>query len=112
MTDKTKVSSAGCIFAMVWLPLLIAITSIYRGYVLTKLWGWFVVPTFELPQLIIPAAIGLSLIMGYLTHQTSSADNDSVKSKSLGYVVLAATLKAALLPSMSWLMGWIVSQYM
>lgn len=45
---------------------------ILEGLILTKLWTWFVVPTFGLPMLSIPAAIGICLIMAFLTHQQTT----------------------------------------
>ena len=39
------------------------------GWILTKLWAWFVVTTFHLPPLTIAPAIGLTGTVGYLTHQ-------------------------------------------
>jgi len=48
---------------------LAALYAIWGGYVLTCLWGWFVVPTFALPPLTLAQAIGVSLIVGYLTNQ-------------------------------------------
>jgi hypothetical protein len=50
--------------------------SIWEGFVLTKLWMWFVVPTFGLPMLTIPVAIGLALIVGFLTHQMRQTNRD------------------------------------
>lgn len=47
---------------------LAALYAIWGGYVLTCLWGWFVVPTFALPPLTLAQAIGVSLIVGYLTN--------------------------------------------
>ena len=44
--------------------------ALLRGWVLSILWGWFVVPTFNLPQLSIPIAIGLALVVGFLAHQS------------------------------------------
>ena len=41
-------------------------STMFTGFVLTILWGWFIVTTFGLPQLSIPAAIGLALISGML----------------------------------------------
>lgn len=41
------------------LPLGVA----WRGYVLSILWGWFIVPTFSLPPLLIVQAIGLSCVI-------------------------------------------------
>ena len=48
---------------------LAVIDAIWSGYVLTCLWGWFVVPTFALPPLTLAQAIGVSLIVGYLTNK-------------------------------------------
>lgn len=48
---------------------LSALSVIGGGYVLTVLWAWFVVPTFALPQITLAAAIGLAIVVGYMTHQ-------------------------------------------
>lgn len=40
--------------------------TILSGYVLSVLWGWFIVPTFGLPLLTIPVAIGVMLVVAYL----------------------------------------------
>lgn len=36
-----------------------------RGYVLVDIWSWFVVPTFDLPALSIPAALGVSAALKF-----------------------------------------------
>jgi uncharacterized membrane protein SpoIIM required for sporulation len=36
-----------------------------RGYCLSVLWGWFVVPIFGLPALTIAGALGLALVLNY-----------------------------------------------
>lgn len=53
-----------------------------NGWVLTKLWGWFIVKTFNLPSLTIPTAIGLALVISYLTIKS---DNESDKNKKEEY---------------------------
>lgn len=50
--------------------------SIMNGWALTKLWVWFVVPVFHLPVLNIPQAIGIALVIGYLTMPTSKTEKD------------------------------------
>lgn len=35
-----------------------------RGYVISKLWAWFIVPTFHQPNLRIPVALGISTLIG------------------------------------------------
>lgn len=47
----------------------IAATTIINGWVLSILWGWFMVPILSLPQLSVPAAMGIALVVGNLTHQ-------------------------------------------
>lgn len=39
------------------------------AYALTVLWSWFIVTTFHLPALTIYAAMGLALVVSYLTKQ-------------------------------------------
>lgn len=64
--------------AIIGIPLIIALMALIsiplfalNGYVITKLWAWFIVPLFGLPLLNIPQAIGLDLVVTFLTfHQT------------------------------------------
>lgn len=70
-------------------------TAILRGWVLVMLWGWFVIPVFEdAPRLTIPAAIGLSYIVFFVTAQyiENPSDRDlSLVAKTIrgvGYSVM------------------------
>ena len=56
---------------------LFILGSILRGWVLSILWGWFVVPVFSLPNLTVVQAIGISLIIGFLTYQSDAKSNDT-----------------------------------
>jgi hypothetical protein len=40
-----------------------------EGWAISVLWGWFMVPAFGLPELRIPFAVGLALIVGMLTYR-------------------------------------------
>jgi hypothetical protein len=89
--------------ALIGIPALLAVTAIWRGYVLSILWGWFAVPAFGLPTLSIPLAIGLALIVGYLT-----ADS-TLERKRQGF---GAAMAVSLLgPAFVLLVGWIVSRF-
>ena len=46
------------------------VLSVLRGFVLSQLWGWFLVP-LGATAINIPLAIGIALIVGLLTHQTN-----------------------------------------
>ena len=49
-------------------------STILSGWAITKLWAWFMVTTFGLPTLTIPAAIGLALMVGYFQALPKSED--------------------------------------
>ena len=80
--------------------------TIFSGYALSVLWGWFVVPAFNLPQISIATAIGLALIVSYLTHQEQKSESEG---KSFSEIMFEGFLKAAFKPAFSLAVGWIVS---
>lgn len=81
---------------------LLAASSIWRGYVLSILWGWFIVRAFGAPPLNIPLAIGLSLIVGFLTQRLTKKQED------VYFLVMGASLG----PAMVLLFGWIVTKFL
>jgi len=46
--------------------LAMIISPIISGFVIVKLWAWFIVPTFEVNPLRIVEAIGIMLLINYL----------------------------------------------
>lgn len=52
---------------------------IFRGFVFSKLWAWFVVSKFGLNSLSIPEAIGISILITLLTYQISFSDIEIIK---------------------------------
>lgn len=86
----------------------IVATSIWRGYVLTILWAWFIVPVFSAPPLRVPFAIGLSLITAFLTHQGAKAQDqaDDVTER-----MVKAAMVAFLVPCFALGFGWVVHQF-
>lgn len=70
--------------------LVAGLLSIWEGFVFMKMWAWFVVPIFGLPAITIPVAIGIALLIGFLTHQRNGESDDpmdyAVKSFSHGFV--------------------------
>lgn len=51
------------------LPTILILGPILRGWVLSKLWLWFIVTSFHVQPLAITQCIGLSLIIGFLTKE-------------------------------------------
>jgi hypothetical protein len=89
---------------------LLAIGSIWSGYVLTILWTWFIVPTFGVPALTLAPAIGLSIVVSYLTHQY--APKTTEKHESEWHSTLHLSFHILLKPTLALLMGWMVKQWM
>ncbi len=89
-----------------------AFEAIYSGYALTVLWAWFVVPTFHLPQLSVVTAIGLAIVVSYLTHQIDTDDKEEGNKKSWGERFGMSITYAIIKPSFALFFGWIVHLFM
>lgn len=91
----------GFVFVIMWL----FGASVMNGLVLSVLWGWFVVPVFNAPHLSIASAIGLSLVVSYLTHRTGTASGEKVgMGKLIGNSILY--------PLIALFLGWIIHFWM
>jgi hypothetical protein len=88
---------------------LIFIGMIWKGFVLTILWAWFMIPTFGLPTLEIVPAIGLLLIASYLTHQAEPYKKETTPVKEKIYHGMALTF---LVPLFALGIGWAVQSFM
>jgi hypothetical protein len=83
---------------------LIIFGTLWRGFVASKLWLWFVVPQFGLAPLPIAIAIGLSTLVALFT---PSRPSDPDKSEQLGKQVAHVFM----LPALVLLVGWVVLQF-
>jgi|OM-RGC.v1.031168147 hypothetical protein len=85
---------------------LFTVGAILKGWVLSILWGWFIVPVFHLPQLSVVAAIGVAMALSYtvngLTSGKGNKDKDGV----------ARILTMLLGPFVVLFVGWIVHLFM
>jgi putative Mn2+ efflux pump MntP len=88
---------------------LLALSSIWKGYVLTVLWSWFVVPTFGAPLLTIAPAIGLAMVVGFLTHQSDATKTPEGDSSER---FMRAVAHALVMPLLVLGIGWVVRQFM
>lgn len=88
---------------------LLAGSAILSGWVLTVLWGWFVVPTFHVQQLGVVPAIGLSLLVGYLTE--THQDVEEVKRSQAERWTRLAVL-AVVRPGLVLGFAWVVHLFM
>lgn len=81
--------------------ILITAETIYGGWILSVLWGWFMVSTFSLPQLRIPEAIGLVLVGRFFRSHITKTDTSVWK--EIGDAFLLSTVILGI--------GWIVQLF-
>jgi hypothetical protein len=84
--------------AIIVVALLMFPLYILKGFVISKLWLWFVVPYFGLEPLSIPLAIGLGMIVSFVSNPRKEND---VKIRD-------TCLFSILLSLLTLLSGWIV----
>lgn len=84
--------------------ILAVISSIWRGYVLSVIWRWFMVAAFGVPQLGIATAIGLSLIVSFLTDKVDRHTNE----KSWGELLAEGFASTLLSPLLTLGIAWVV----
>lgn len=105
--------------ALGWLIVVIAMTflaAIFHGYVLSMLWGWFIVPVFNAPVLGVAPAIGVALLIGYLTKSRANKEKKEEKKQTFSEraekflyddILNVATKASAVLFT-----GWIIHLFM
>tara|TARA_R110000851_G_scaffold220857_1_gene373704 strand:+ start:660 stop:959 length:300 start_codon:yes stop_codon:yes gene_type:complete len=88
--------------------ILIVYSAALNGWALTKLWAWFITPTFGLETLSIPAAIGLSYVVSFMTAQIKMQDKEKSYRDRLVDGVSVATAK----PLCFLAFGYVVNLFM
>lgn len=99
-------------FGILSFVFVLVFSSIYEGYVLSMLWRWFVVPTFGVSQLPIVPAIGIVLMMGYLTHQIYDFKKEEKEEENLTVQTVKRITVTILKPTLALVFGWIVHLFM
>lgn len=87
---------------LVLMPLL----SVWRGYIFSILWGWFIIPIFGVSQISIPLAIGLSYVIHFLTEKMPKK-NEKPFSEQMALIFSYGTVG----PLFTLGFAWIVHQF-
>lgn len=100
-------NALGCLVAGVFVAAMTFVSALMNGWVLTKLWSWFVVPIFHLPGLGLVQAIGIGVMVSFLTYQTQPRGDESGKD------ALMRILESAVIhPLIVVVIGYAVAQYL
>lgn len=106
MNDNSKLM--GCIGWVSVIVLSVVLGIPLSGWVLSVMWGWFVVPVFHLPDLTVWQAVGLSCIVAFLK---SSSNNDN-KTKTEVEIISNLLVAAFFSPLLALGFAWIVHSLM
>lgn len=91
------------------LVLLLVPALIYRAWVLTMLWGWFLVP-LGLPPVTIPLAGGIIMLGMYLTWQAPD-DSKETTLKTLARMIARSIISPLFFLGMGFLAHlWMINQ--
>ncbi len=104
-------SATGCVVALLSIPVLIVLSVVANAYALSVLWGWFVVPLFALPALSIPVAMGLSVIVNFMTSHSTTESKTSDDDEPWE-TLLKAFIYVIFRPGFALLFGWIIHSFM
>ena len=110
--DGLKMSGCFLLFTVLYTP----IGCMIDGFTGMKLWGWFVAPTFGLPQLTIAAALGIALLTRFWSYHISFADvaaETDLKEQKGEFVPSVARMGAQLvIAATALLLGYIFHLFM
>ena len=101
-SDQENVIGLLCVATIVG-PLIIFAAVVVRAFVIAKLWSWYIVPGFHAPDITLPVAFGVSLLVGYLMPQDHCADERDTSEK-IGVAIF--------IPVFTLLVGWIGTLFM
>lgn len=93
--------------------LLLPLSSIWYGFVLSIMWGWFVVPAFHVAGLSIVLAIGVSMAVRMITSTPSPSGykENEEKKKSAGLRLYESAMYSLLYPLFALAFGAIVHAF-
>lgn len=95
---------AVALLAFVGIAVFLTASAIVNGWVLGILWGWFIIPVFALPALNIPQAIGLGIVVSWLTYHYEKSDDNTDWVHAVTTVIMR--------PIIVLLLGYIVTLYL
>jgi len=101
--NSDKNISLACLGSVALLALSVVGRMITIGLALSVLWGWFIVSTFNAPQLTIAQAYGIALCFAVVRgYQPTDSERDT------NQVILDVVASVLLRPAVLLLFGWIV----
>lgn len=106
MTNNSKLWLT-CFGYAALVVIVVPLSYVIDGFVLSKLWAWLIVPVFGVPELSIFSAIALAVVVGYLFPRSATkSEDDKNKSDIERWGVAVGTF--FMRPTVALLIGWIL----
>lgn len=109
--NKNNDAVASCIGLLTTFAVTLVIASILNGWALSILWAWFIVPVFGLPALSIVQAIGLAMVVSFLTRRIAIKKEDD-EEEGAWLIIAKALLYAIISPLLTVFVGYIVTLFL
>ncbi len=87
--------------------LAMIISPLISGFVIMKLWAWFIVPTFEMQPLRIVEAIGIMFLINFIRLKREKTENEEFWGNFATNMIFLIVMAGFALLS-----GWIVTLFM
>ena len=94
----------------VTLLLAIIITPIINGFVFSKLWLWFIVPTFQMQPLRVVEAIGIIFLINFI--KTKITKEDYVDDDKFWENFVTKMFSIILIAASALFFGWITTLFL
>lgn len=96
---------------------LAIVSSLFAGLVLSKMWGWFIVPKFAgAPALDYLSAVGVNITIGFFfsslywdLHMSQAKEKDE---DSLAVAIVKSLVKIVIFYPLVLLVGWVWHQFL
>lgn len=82
--------------------------TILRGYTLSIMWGWFIVTTFAIVPISVPAAIGINILAALFTKTPKRVDMDKAREDDVMFNIITSMLWSVLALAI----GYVVTKFM
>ena len=90
----------------------ITASTLFSGFVLATLWGWFLVPTLHVGAITTLQAAGISVVVKFLTYQVNIKELlDTDEGPDKWKKPAAGVIFAFVYPLLTLLVGWVIHQF-
>ena len=104
MKNNSHEETITCLVVAILYPVLAIVLYLLNRWILSLLWKWFMVTTFGLNPLTIAQAVGVSIIVGFLTRESG----DYKKEERVGLQIIIPIFGVFIAPFLTLLTGYIV----